>query len=211
MIKEQPTIVSHPQNKPKIDPPRKTKRLNTDNTSNFIEKDINVDDRIIHIFEDIDASTASKVIKGIQLMVLKSKEKPIHIYINTTGGCAYSSFGIYNYIRSQHDVEIYTYVVGCAMSGGSIIFMAGDKRFMYNNSVLMIHSISSMASGNVFLGLESETEECKRIFKEMCIMYTKHSGPTYNYKYWYRTIKFQDKYYRYEEAKKIGLVDELVE
>ena len=173
-----------------------------DNTTVFIDDSININDRIIHLFGSVDDEMASNVIKGIQLMVTKDSSKPISIYINSFGGCPYAAFGIYDYIRSIH-IVVKTYVTGCAMSGGSIIFMAGDERYMFPNAVLMLHSVSSIAEGKVFLDLIDETEECKRIHKQMCEVYAEGSNKTV--KQWHKLIEYKDRYYRIEEALKIGL------
>jgi|GEM_PF-3502407 len=187
---------------------RTAKRLNTDNTDNFINSGVNVDDRIIHLFTDIDPESAGVVIKGIQLMMAKTLEKPIDIYINSTGGDPYSSIGLYDFIHSLSGVVINTYNIGCAMSGASIIFLAGDNRYMYENCVFMFHSVSSSAKGKVFLDLVDEAEECKRIHKQLCAIYAKHTNKTE--KQWDHLIKTNDRFYRAVMAKEIGIVHKVI-
>lgn len=191
----------------KIVKQKKVKRLNSDNTSTFIEDGINVDSRIIHLFDDIDADSVSKVIRGIQLMIVKNPELPIEIYINSQGGDPYSSFGLYSFIRSL-TVNIKIFVTGCAMSGASIILMAADERIMYEESVLMLHSVSSSASGKVYLNLEDETEECKKVHKQLCEIYASRSHVKFNV--WNSKIKRNDLYIRADEALEMGLIDRII-
>lgn len=180
------------------------KKIGTsDNTSVFIDNDINVNDRIIHLFDEIDNYSASNVIKGIQLMLKRNDEEPIEIYINSFGGCPYSAFSIHDFI-SKCPVTVKTFVTGCAMSGGSIVFMAGDERYMYENSVLMLHSVSSLAEGKVFLDMEDEYEECKKIHEQLCEIYANNS--TKSKKQWSNLLKYKDKYYRKQESLKLGLI-----
>lgn len=174
----------------------------------FMNNDVDLKDRIIHLFKPIDFETVSNAAKGIQLLATRSKEKPIHIYIGSFGGCPYASFWLYDFIRAQNDVEIYTYSCGATMSGGSIIYMAGDKRFMYKHSRLMLHSIASIAEGKLFIDMVPEVEECREIYKEMCQIYTKHSNQ--DYKTWYRWLKHEDKIFKSDKAKELGLTDEII-
>lgn len=190
--------------------PRKekiVKRLNIDNTTTFIDDGINVDNRIIHLFDDIDAASVGKVVKGIQLMLVKNAELPIEIYINSFGGDPYSSFGLYSFIRSLK-VTVKMFVTGAAMSGASIILMAADERYMYEESVLMLHSVSSGAEGKVYLDLVDEVEECKKIHKQLCDIYASRSHIKFTE--WNKKIKHNDLYIRADEALEMGLIDKII-
>lgn len=184
------------------------RKLNIDNTDKFMNHGIDINNRVIHLFEDISPETSGMVIKGIQLMLAENKTSDIDIYVNSFGGCAYSSIGLYNFIRTLKSVTVNTYNVGCAMSGGSIIFMAGDNRYMYEDTVFMLHSVSSSSSGKVHLDLIEEAEECKRIHKNLCQIYAKHTNKTE--KQWHNLIMYKDRYYRAKEAVKIGIIDKVI-
>jgi len=184
------------------------KRLSTDNTDNFIDHGIDVENRVIHLLDDVSAKTAGMIIKGLQLMMIKNKEKDISIYINSFGGCPYASIGLYNFIRTLKTCNVNTYNIGCAMSGGSIIFMAGDNRFMYENTVFMIHSVCSGAEGKVYLELIEETEECKRIHADLCEIYARHTNKTS--KQWHKLIEYKNRYYRATESLNIGIVHKII-
>lgn len=185
------------------------RKNNSDNTDKFLEHGIDIENRIIHLVYDIDTASTALVITGIQLMVTKTREKPINIYINSMGGDPYSSFGLYSFIRTLHDVEINTYNIGCAMSGASIIFLAGDNRYMYKHTVFMFHSVSSGAEGKVHLNLTDEAEECKKIHKQLCQIYAAHTNKSE--KEWDRTIKYKDRYYREKEALEMNIVHKVIE
>lgn len=184
------------------------KKLNTDNTDKFLEHGIDIENRIIHLFQDIDAETCGIVVKGLQLMIIKNREKDIDIYVNSFGGCAYSAIGLYNFIRTLKTCNINTYNIGCAMSGGSIVFMAGDSRYMYENTVFMFHSVSSQAEGKVYLDLIEEAEECKRIHQDLCKIYSKHTNKSQ--KQWDNLIKYKNVYYRAENSIKLGIVHKVI-
>lgn len=71
----------------------------------------------------------------------------IDVRINSNGGSPIAGSAIYNLLRN-HPAKINTYVDGIAASSASMIFMAGDKRFMPKASFLMVHNPYISASGN---------------------------------------------------------------
>ena len=185
-----------------------TKKFNKDNADKYLEYGIDVDNRIVNLTHDIDSETVSICMSGILLMLAKNKTEDIHIYINSFGGCAYTSIGFYNFLRTLKSTNIKTYNIGCAMSGGSIIFLAGDERFMYEDTVFMFHSVSSGAEGKVHLDLVDEAEECKRIHNQLCEIYAKHTNKSK--KQWDNLIKYKDRFYRRDEALKFGIVHKII-
>lgn len=185
---------------------KRSKRLNSDNTSLFLEEGIDVDNRIIHLFDDIEQHTVSRVIRGLQLMIIKNKELPIHVYINSFGGDVYSGFGLFDFIRSL-EVEVHTYVVGTAMSAATIILMSGDHRYMYENSKIMLHSASGGVEGKSF-EIVNDAEEHKRIHQQMAEIYASRSSV--GYKKWMNDLRYENLYYRAEEALKLGLIDSII-
>lgn len=70
----------------------------------------------------------------------------IDVKINSDGGDPVTACAIYNLLR-EHPAKINTYVLGMAASAASVIFMAGDKRYMAKTSFLMIHNPSSFVGG----------------------------------------------------------------
>lgn len=63
------------------------------------------------------------------------------------GGDVFESIAISNLLKqSSKTIEIY--VDALAGSGASIITMAGDKRIMYSNAMIMIHQASTCIYGN---------------------------------------------------------------
>lgn len=187
--------------------PKMNRKLNTDNTDKFMDHGIDIENRVIHLFDDIGAETTGMVVKGIQLMLAKNKERDIDIYINSFGGCPYSAFGLYNFIRTLKTVTINTYNIGCAMSAGSIIFMSGDNRYMYEDTVFMFHSVASGVDGKLF-EIVTEAEECKKIQQQMCAIYAKHTNKTE--KQWASLLKHENKFYRSDIAVEYGIIHKVI-
>lgn len=72
--------------------------------------------------------------------------KPIYLHITSNGGDLFGGFLAYDAIQNSK-VPIYTVVDGYAVSSGSIMFMAGKKRFMTSNSYILIHQLSQTIHG----------------------------------------------------------------
>ena len=75
------------------------------------------------------------------------KERLIRVYINSYGGDLSSSFAICDMIYASVD-PVYTYCIGEAMSGGFMILVAGEKRFVSERATLMVHNFSMLHEGN---------------------------------------------------------------
>ena len=75
----------------------------------------------------------------------------VTVKINSWGGDVFSGFAIYNelseYAKKEGN-EITTKVMGMAASAAALIFMAGDKRYMKAQSMLMFHKSWNCVCGN---------------------------------------------------------------
>ncbi len=72
--------------------------------------------------------------------------KPVYLHISTGGGDVATGLMAYDYIKNSV-VPIYTIAEGNTISMGSLMFMAGKKRFMTRSSTILIHQISQFYHG----------------------------------------------------------------
>lgn len=72
------------------------------------------------------------------------------VEINSVGGDVFAGLGIYNMLRSwaSEGKKVTTRVSGLAASIASVILLAGDKREMPKNAMVMTHAASTIAWGN---------------------------------------------------------------
>ncbi len=181
---------------------------NNEDTEDFLIRGIDILRRRVMLDTEIDFELVGLVIRGIQLMLDRSESAPIHVYISTFGGCPYASFGLYDFIKSLDNTTVYTYAMGGVMSGGTIIFSAGDHRIIYPNVVIMLHSVSSAAEGKVYPNLVNETEECKTIHMEMMKIYA--SVTNLSKKQWHNKLKYEDIYLRRDKIMELGFADAVI-
>jgi len=70
----------------------------------------------------------------------------INVHINSYGGAVSEGLAIYNTLKN-HKAKIRTYCDGFACSAASVVFMAGDERYMNDASLLMIHNAWMYTAG----------------------------------------------------------------
>ena len=108
----------------------------------------------------VDAFMAESVIKAMHVLESKNSD-PITILMNNPGGDWYHGMAIYDVIKNVKS-HCTVKAFGYAMSMGSIILQAADKRIMMPHSKFMIHFGSSEFS-NHMKTVERGVEEEKRL------------------------------------------------
>jgi ATP-dependent Clp protease protease subunit len=174
----------------------------------FFEHHLHIETRTIFLGDDegdgINASVARNVIKGLHLLGA-SPEKPITIYINSFGGCWFNGMAIYDAIKAS-PCEITAYVVGAAMSMGSIFLQAADNRIIYPNATIMVHDGYESRVDDTPKTFQNWAEYSKKSQQMMYAIYAERSGkPT---GFWRRKCA-ADLILSAKEAKELGLVDSI--
>lgn len=85
--------------------------------------------------------------KDFRTSLANVKSSILNVEINSPGGDVFAGVAIYNMLKSSGK-EIVVKVMGVAASAASLIAMAGDKRVMPKNTMMMIHNPWSFAMGN---------------------------------------------------------------
>lgn len=178
---------------------------NIDSLDRFFHLGVHVETRAIYIGdgdEGIDAGTAQAAIKALHVL---GESAPIDIYIHSFGGCWYSGMAIYDAIRCCK-AETNGYVVGCAMSMGSIILQACTNRYIYPHGTLMLHGSTETIIDASAATLNRWAEHAKRSSGTMFKIYADRSGKTPAF---WRKKCAADLVLDACEAKKLGLVDDI--
>lgn len=167
-------------------------------------------ERIIFLSEQVDSASASVVIAQLLFLDAEDPGKDIYLYINSPGGSITDGMAIYDtmqYIKS----DVCTICVGLAASMGSVLLAAGTKgkRYALPNSEVLIHQ-PLIAGG----GLSGQTTEIKIHADHMVKTREKLNKILSE-----RTCQpldviekdtERDNYMTAEEAKKYGLIDEIM-
>ena len=193
-------------------------------------KEIELKDRTITIFNDVDESTMSSAVEKIvqinqeddawiknvynAMEASGAKFSPttiemphIQILLSTYGGNVYDGLSLYDAIKnSKTDVDITCF--GKIMSMGIVILLSAKTRKAYRNTTFMIHELTSGVIGKI-ADMEESIDEAKRINKVLFDIIEKETKITHS---WLKEIynKKKDWFFTAEEALEIGLITEII-
>ncbi|MCM8831111.1 MAG: ATP-dependent Clp endopeptidase proteolytic subunit ClpP [Candidatus Omnitrophica bacterium] len=164
-------------------------------------------DRIVFIGTAIDDNVANVVIAQMLFLQMEDVNKDINLYINTPGGIITSGLAIYDTMQFVK-CDVATYCVGQAASMGALLLCAGTKgkRFALPNSRIMIHQPWGGVQGSAE-DISRQTEEILRLRQRVNEILSLHTGQSIE------RIKIdtdRDYFMSAEEAKKYGIVDEVI-
>lgn len=164
-------------------------------------------DRIIFLGDPINDRVASVVIAQLLFLESEDPDKDIRLYINSPGGVVTAGLGIYDtmqYVRCQ----VATYCLGQAASMGAFLLAGGakGKRFALPNARIMIHQPHGGAQGQA-TDIEIQAREILRLREMLNSIMAKHCGRTIDE---ILSDTDRDNFMSADEAKKYGLVDEVL-
>lgn len=164
-------------------------------------------ERIIFLGGPIEDYTANLVIAQLLFLESEDPKKDINFYINSPGGSVTATLAMLdtmNHIKP----DVSTVCVGIAASGGAILLSAGKKgkRFALPNSEIMIHQPMGGAHGQA-TDIEITAKQILKIRDNLNKLLAKNTGQTLQ-----RIEKDveRDYFMSSEEAKKYGLIDEVM-
>lgn len=180
-------------------------KKNKENIQYWLDSGIDIQNRQIMLDTDIESETIGKIIRSIYSMMILDKNLPIDIIINSYGGDIYSSLAVYDILRmaSNNGIKIRT-TAFTAMSGGLIIYLAGDERNCLVNSTLMAHSVSAGVEGKIE-DMVTDLKETKRLQEIMVSILASRTKKSK--RFWKKEIKHKDRFYDIKMAKKLGIIN----
>jgi len=164
-------------------------------------------DRIIFLGTGINDQVANIV--QAQLLFLESADasKDIQIYINSPGGSVYAGLGIYDTMQFIKP-DVATICTGIAASMSAVLLCAGEKgkRSGLTHSRVMIHQPLGGAQGQAS-DIEITAREILKLKDELYTIISNHSGQTFD-----KVSNDSDRDYwmKADEAKKYGMIDEIL-
>lgn len=157
----------------------------------------------------VDARMAEAFLKNLHVLEFMNPDAPVDVVMDNPGGDVYHGLAIYDAIRMS-PCEVTVKARGYAMSMGSIILQAADRRLMSPNAVQMIHygtdSITHHAKTVAVRAREGE-----RINDWMELMYLARiheKRPSFTLGQLKEMLAF-DKFLTAQESIDLGLADEI--
>ena len=164
-------------------------------------------DRIVFIGSQIYDDYADDIVAQLLFLMSENKNQDINIYINCRGGSVTAGLAIYDTMQFL-TCDIATYCMGQAASMGAVLLAAGTagKRHVLPSSRIMIHQPWGGAQGNAS-DIEIQAAEILRLKDSINKILAEHTGKKVKQ---IVTDSDRDHFMSSEEAKKYGLVDEVV-
>lgn len=135
-------------------------------------------------------------------------DKELTLHLSSYGGGCYAGLALVGTIQQvrRDGRKVNAHVSGYAMSMGSLVLQACDRRTIDDNAWLMIHEVNYWNEGKTSAH-EDYLEHIKRLQDGLYAMYSKRTGkPIEHYRKW---LHKQDVYLTAAQALEHGLVDEV--
>ena len=164
-------------------------------------------ERIIFLSGPVTDALANTVIAQLLFLEHQDQKKDIKLYINTPGGSVSAGMAIYDTIQYVKP-DVHTICVGLAASMGAVLLASGTKgkRSALPNSEVMLHQVMGGAEGQA-VDIDIAARHILKIKDKLNHILVNHTGQTLS-----KIEKDTDRdyYLSAEEAKKYGLIDEIV-
>ncbi len=164
-------------------------------------------DRVIFLSGEIYDEMANIVVSQLLFLEMEDSNKDITIYINSPGGSITAGMAIYD--TMQHiKCDVKTVCVGMAASMGAILLTSGTKgkRYCLPSSEVMIHQPLGGAQGQAS-DIEISAKRIIRMKKQLNSILAKNTGQSLTQ---IQEDTDRDNFFTAKEAKKYGLIDEVL-
>ena len=169
--------------------------------------DLLLENRIIFLQGEIYDGNANELVMKLLYLQSENRRKDIHFYINSPGGSVTSTLAIYDTMQ-MINCAVATYCVGLAASGGAVLLAGGaeTKRFALPHAKIMIHQPHGGVGGQV-TDIEIQAQEIVKTREVLDQILAEHTKQTLE-----QISKDSDRdyYMNAEEAKKYGIVDDVL-
>jgi ATP-dependent Clp protease, protease subunit len=164
-------------------------------------------ERIIFLAGPIDDHTANIVIAQLLFLESEDPKKDVFLYVNSPGGSVTSTMAIVdtmNHIRP----DVATFCVGLAASGAAIVTSAGrkGKRYILPNAEIMIHQPLGGVEGQA-TDIAITAKHILKTRDNLNKLLAKNTGKSLAQ---IEKDVERDFFMDAEEAKKYGIIDEIV-
>ncbi len=158
-------------------------------------------DAWIYEWFGIEATSPNSVNKVLE----KANGEDIEVEINSGGGSVFAGSEIYTSLKSYKG-NVTVKIVGLAASAASVIAMAGKKIMMSPTAQMMIHNVSSWASGD-YRDMEHTAEVLKSANNTIANAYRLKTGKTQEE---LLSLMDDETWMTAEKAKELGFIDEIM-
>ena len=165
-------------------------------------------ERVVFVVGPVEDYMANVVIAQLLFLESENPDKDVHLYINSPGGSVTAGLAIYDTMQFIRPA-VSTMCVGQAASMGALLLAGGSKgkRVCLPHSRIMIHQPLGGFQGQA-TDIDIHAREILLIREKLNTILSKHTGQTLEK---IRLDTERDNFMGAIEAKKYGLIDEILE
>ena len=114
-------------------------KINKEWIEAYFDYGVDVANRRIFLFDDVNESSIGNIIKGLYFMD-SDKKDPIELFIGSFGGSVYDMYALYDVCRTLES-PMYTTAIGKNMSAAPLLVACGEKghRWATPHCSFMVH------------------------------------------------------------------------
>lgn len=186
-------------------------RISKDWVDAYFEYGVDVANRKVFLFDDVDSNSIGAVIKGLYLMEAQTNTRPIELFVGSFGGSEYDMFALYDVCRTLVS-PIHTTAIGKCMSAAPLLVAGGEdgNRFATPHTFFMVHESWEEFGAKRVDELELDLKHYKQMGSKWGDLMGKHSKKPA--KFWLDLCrKSGDTYFNAEQALAWGLIDHIWE
>ena len=166
-----------------------------------------LEERIIFLAGTVTDLNANVVIAQMLYLASKDPKRDIKLYINSPGGSVTAGLAIYDTMQYLK-CSVSTICIGLTASMAAVILASGTKgkRFSLPNAEILLHQVAGGMQGQA-ADIEITAKQIVKMKEKLNNILSKHTGQPID-----KVEKDTDRdfYLTAEEAKKYGLIDEVI-
>jgi len=166
-----------------------------------------LEERIIFLAGPVSDMNANVVIAQMLYLASKDSKRDIKLYINSPGGSVTAGLAIYDTMQYLK-CPVSTICIGLTASMAAVILAAGTKgkRFALPNAEILLHQVAGGMQGQA-ADIEITAKQILKMKEKLNKILSSHTGQPIT-----KVEKDTDRdfYLTPEEAKKYGLIDEVI-
>ena len=166
-----------------------------------------LEERIIFLAGPVTDMNANVVIAQMLYLASKDSKRDIKLYINSPGGSVTAGLAIYDTMQFLK-CPVSTICIGLTASMAAVLLASGTKgkRFALPNAELLLHQVAGGAQGQA-ADIEITAKQIIKMKEKLNKILSDHTGQPLD-----KVEKDTDRdfYLTAEEAKKYGLIDEVI-
>jgi len=166
-----------------------------------------LEERIVFLAGPVSDMNANLVIAQMLYLVSKDSKRDIKLYINSPGGSVTAGLAIYDTMQYLK-CPVSTICIGLTASMAAIILASGTKgkRFSLPNAEILLHQVAGGFQGQA-ADIDITAKQIVKIKEKLNKILSSHTGQPLG-----KVEKDTDRdfYLTAEEAKKYGLIDEVI-